>query len=77
MWDPYRLIRSGAPQDEFDSEIASVASQIPRIQSSKDAAYVVSREFSSNFEPHLFKPEACADVGEKLYKALEERGLLK
>jgi hypothetical protein len=76
-WDPYGLIRGGAPQDEFDREIASVASQLSRIQSSKDAAYVVSRVFSSNFEPHLFKPEACADVGEKLFKALKDRGLLK
>ena len=28
-WDPYGLLRTGAPQDEFDSEIAGVVAQIP------------------------------------------------
>lgn len=76
-WDPYELLKTGAPSDEFDSEIASIASQIPQIQSSHDATQVMSRVFSSNFEPHLFKPESCSDVGEKLYQALETEGLLK
>ncbi|MBW4578520.1 MAG: DUF1871 family protein [Tildeniella nuda ZEHNDER 1965/U140] len=76
-WDPYGLLKTGAPPDEFDSEIASIASQIPRIQSSHDATLVISSVFSSNFEPHLFTPESCSDVGEKLYQVLEAQGLLK
>jgi hypothetical protein len=76
-WDPYGLLKSGAPQDELDREVASIAGQIPRIQSAKDAAYAVSRVFSSSFEPHLFKPNDCMNVGAKLYQALLEGGLLK
>ena len=76
-WDPYGLIKGGAPHDEFDREIASIVSQIHRIQSSNDAVEVVSRVFSSSFEPHLFKPEQCKHVGEKLHQALESKGLLR
>jgi hypothetical protein len=76
-WDPYGLLKTGAPEDEFDSEIASIARQIPQIQSSGDATHVVSRVFSSSFEARLFKPESCTEVGEKLYRALAEQSLLK
>jgi Domain of unknown function (DUF1871) len=76
-WDPYGLIKGGAPPDEFDREIASIVSQIPRMQSSNDAVEVVSRVFSSSFEPHLFRPEHCRQVGEKLHQALEAKGLLE
>ena len=27
-WDPYALLAGGAPRDEFDAEIASVATQV-------------------------------------------------
>ena len=37
-WDPYSLLASGCPADEFESEIASVVAQIPRINSETDAA---------------------------------------
>jgi hypothetical protein len=51
------------------SEIASIASQVRRIQSRNDAAHIVSRVFSSSFEAKFFKTETCMDVGEKLYRA--------
>lgn len=75
-WDPYGLLNGGAPRDEFDQEIASLVAQIPRIHSAKDAAHAVSRIFAANFEAHLFTPETCSDVGEKLYAALTEQGLI-
>ena len=34
-WDPYSLIAGGAPEDEFESEIAGVVAQIPRIKNRK------------------------------------------
>ena len=71
-WDPYGLLASGAPEDEFDSEIASIVRQFPRIQSRRDAVLVVSRVFSSSFEPKQFTPEQCEQAGEKLYEALKK-----
>lgn len=75
-WDPYRLLRSGCPLDEFDREIAAVARQIPRIRSKDDAAHTLSRVFSSAFEREGFSPEACASPGAELYEALSAGGLL-
>lgn len=75
-WDPYSLLALGAPKDEFDSEIASVVGQIQRIRSAEDAALVISRTFSSAFEPPLFTSEYCQEVGRDLFAALVEHGFI-
>jgi hypothetical protein len=75
-WDPYSLLRSGAPMDEWDHEIASIVAQIPRIASERDAMHAVSRVFSSAFQPEGFGVEDCADVGRRLFAALTESGIL-
>lgn len=74
-WDPYALIAGGAPDDEWDHEIASLVAQIPRIASEKDAAHAVSRVFSSAFQPEGFSPADCETVGKRLYLSLAESGL--
>ena len=76
-WDPYDLIAGGAPDDEFDSEISAVIRQLDRIRSSRDATHVISRVFSSSFEPELFQIEHCQSVGERLYSVLVERGIME
>lgn len=75
-WDPYGLLASGAPADEFDSEIAAVISQIPRIKTEKEAVLALSRVFSSAFEPERFTPDDCTAAGRKLFAALSASGLL-
>ena len=75
-WDPYALIRGGAPHDEWDSEIASVVAQVPRIKSENDAAHAVSCVFSSAFQPESFSPTDCAEVGKQLYLALADAGFV-
>lgn len=75
-WDPYALIAGGAPADEFDSEIAAVVTQIPRIKTEKEAALALSRVFSSAFEACHFTPEKCTDAGRKLFAALVANGLV-
>lgn len=73
-WDPYALLAGGAPDDEFDSEVSLIVAQVPRITSPGHAAQVISRIFSSQFEPYLFTPDACAQVGERLYTKLKSHG---
>jgi hypothetical protein len=63
QWDPYSLMTGG----EFDSEIASVVAQIPRIKSEHDATLALSRVFSS---------AECAPVGIQLYAALSSNSLV-
>jgi uncharacterized protein DUF1871 len=76
-WDPYDLLAGGAPDDEFDSEVSAVIRQLDRIRSSLDASHVISRVFSSSFEPESFQVEDCRSVGERLYEVLAERGLIE
>jgi hypothetical protein len=75
QWDPYGLLARGGPLDEFDSEI-HVVRQVDRIGPPQYAVRVLSRLFSSYFEPERFRPKDCQVVGEQLYKVLQERGLL-
>ena len=75
-WDPYSLIANGAPSDEFDSEILAVVGQIDRIGSQNDAVHVVSRVFSSAFEPDYFGLDACAEVGATLFEQLVKAKLV-
>jgi hypothetical protein len=75
-WDPYSLLASGCPKDEFDSEIASVVAEIPRIKSGQDATLALSRVFSSAFEPERFTPDECAALGHKLFAVLSANGLV-
>ena len=75
-WDPYALLATGSPRDEFDAEIASVVKQASRIRSATDAAHVISRVFASSFEPDRFTPESCAQVGKRLFAELEARGFV-
>ena len=76
-WDPYSLLAIGCPNDEFDSEIAAVVKEIPRIKSRQDVVFALSRVFSNYFEPSRFTPDACSDVGTKLFKALSDNGLIE
>ena len=75
-WDPYSLIAGGAPEDEFDSEIAGVVAQIPRIKTEKEAILALSRVFSSAFEAEHFTPGKCTEVGKKLFAALSANGFV-
>src|SRR5271154_3306458 len=71
-WDPYGLVSSGAPADEWDSEIASVVAQIPHIKSDSDAAQTISKVFSRAFQPQGFAPSDCSDVGRQLFAAIKD-----
>lgn len=66
-WDPYSLIGSGAPANEFDAEIAQLVTYIPRITSPAAAAAAVSAVFSAAFEPEIFSSSQCAVFGQELF----------
>jgi Domain of unknown function (DUF1871) len=75
-WDPYDLIRGGAPRDEFDKEIALVVAQIRDMHSASDATRAISRIFSSSIDEASFTEQECSAVGEQLYVALKARELI-
>jgi hypothetical protein len=76
-WDPYSLIGSDAPPDEFDSEIAKVVACIPRISDAASAAAALSSVFSASFESGLFSPAQCAAPGQELFAKLSSAGLVQ
>jgi hypothetical protein len=75
-WDPYALLSAGAPRHEFDGEVAMVVAQVSRIKSAADAADVISRVFSSSFEPESFTSEASGRVSERLFAQLRTQGFV-
>jgi hypothetical protein len=75
-WDPYSLISSGAPTNEFDSEIAQVVTLVPDISSPSAAAAALSSVFSAAFEPELFSPTQCSAPGQELFAKLAAAGLV-
>ena len=75
-WDPYSLLASGAPRDEFDAEIARLVTRVPHIRSPDDAVREISSVFSAAFEREYFTVPDCAEVGTRLFARLEEARLL-
>jgi hypothetical protein len=75
-WDPYRLLAAGAPRDEFDGDIARLATHIPRIRTADDAARAISSVFSDAFGPEDFQLDRCREVGRILYDRLVQEGFV-
>lgn len=75
-WDPYGLIRGGAPEDEWDHEIERIVAEISTIRSADDATNLISRVFTKAFQPDRFTPSDCADVGRRLFAALKAATLV-
>lgn len=66
------------PMDpEFDGEAKSIAKQLGRIHSERDAALCLSRVFTSSFQAcPQFSPEACLEPGRSLYIRLVAERLI-
>jgi hypothetical protein len=75
-WDPYTLLAGGAPEDEFENEVALVISRIKTIKTEKDAAIALSEVFSEAFEPENFTLEFCHQAGRDLFHELKKANFL-
>jgi len=75
-WDPYGLVGSGAPADEWDGEAASLVSRLSYIHSDADATAAISAVFSEAFQPEGFSLADCATAGRQLFSALMAAALV-
>jgi hypothetical protein len=75
-WDPMRTLASGAPQDEFDDEIARLVARIPRITDAADAGIQVADVFTAQFGRGVLGVDDAARMGERWFAALREADLL-
>lgn len=77
QWDPYGLLGEGRSIDELQPEMRAVCQLIGKIQSARDASYVLSRVFSAGCdESGHFSPLTCERAGQALYERLLEAGLI-
>ena len=76
-WDPYHLIRGGAPRDEFKREIADICKLVPHAVNASEFAYAISDVFSKAFEPRGFAPGDCMYIGKKLCAELKKAKMVK
>ena len=75
-WDPYRLIELGAPDDEYDSDIASLLTYLPKVSNEEDFRRAVSNVFGESFGQEAFTEDHCTDFAQKLFCELKNDGLL-
>jgi hypothetical protein len=75
-WDPDGLLSGGAPDDEYEDEIAAVVRRLPHIKTEDDAIRAVSMVMSAAFEAETFTPERCSAVGKLLFNRCREDGLI-
>ena len=61
-WDPFSLLASGCPQDEFDGESRMIAQRITCASSEQEIADIVRRVFSSQFDEASFPEADCLSV---------------
>ncbi|BCR05049.1 hypothetical protein DESUT3_21180 [Desulfuromonas versatilis] len=71
-WDPYELIQGGAPDDEFDQEIAQIVAKLENITLENDLKTIIAGIFSKTFESEHFTPIECGDVANKIEKSLSK-----
>ena len=76
-WDPFHLLRGGAPPDEWDHEIQRIVERLNSIKTPRDCAVIISEVFTHAFHPVDFGVEDCKDVGQQLFDALQKAGLCR
>ena len=67
-WDPYSLIGSGAPEDEFDSERDRIYAALTSgaVQSEGALAYRIATVFKKSFDDS-FTAENCAEAAKSIW----------
>ena len=74
-WDPYNLIRQGAPENEFDGEIAKVVAAATRSHTPLELAQSMSQIFTDSLG-EKFTPDDCLYPASKIMARLRESKLI-
>jgi len=70
-WDPYGLLKMGAPKDEFESEVAQICPLVAKSGDADELAKHIKHVFDTMFEP-IFKIDECKKVAEKILRDAHE-----
>lgn len=68
-WDPYALLSGGAPQDEFDSEIAQIHRALigGRMHSAEQLADYIAMVFRASFGEGSWTSSNCMEVAGRIW----------
>lgn len=76
-WDPYGLIETGAPRDEFDGEIMRITANIRDFKSPEDVAVTISKVFEASFGPgEHFEAADCIVPASQIFQGLRDANVL-
>jgi hypothetical protein len=76
-WDPLGLLGGGAPEDEWDREIALLLPKIQRAKSPADVAHELAAVFSESTEDASISIKETTDVATNIFLQLKAGRLLK
>lgn len=76
-WDPYDLIKGGAPDNEFVREVALIAAKANEVKTPTELAEVISKVFSTSFGPEWFSVTACTPIACRLFAELQTSVILE
>lgn len=76
-WDPYDLIKGGAPDNEFVHEVALIAAKANEVKTPAELAEVISKIFSTSFGPEWFSVTACTPIAYRLFTELQTSVILE
>lgn len=66
-WDPYDLIKNGAPEDEWNFETTKILAGLSKCSSWEDTAKLISDIFSESLDDKRFSVEAYQGIAKKAY----------
>jgi hypothetical protein len=76
-WDPFGLLGGGAPEDEWDEEIASLLPKIQRAKTPADVAREIAVVFGGGIGGTSISIKETSDVAANIFLRLKTAGLLK
>jgi hypothetical protein len=75
-WDPCSLLESGAPPNEYETEIMQVVSRLQSGRSAADIATAIYQVFSSAFSRDDIAASSCDFAAKRLLEALSAADLM-
>jgi len=76
-WDPFGILGGGAPEDEWDQEIARLLPRIQRAITSADVAREIAVAFGDSIGGTPISAKEVDDVATGIFLRLKTAGLLQ
>lgn len=73
-WDPMELLEIGAPNDEYDTEVEMIISQLPSIDHVSQLAKCIQAVFENMFyeDEDIFSIEKCTVIAENILNEIRK-----